>query len=86
MTNNKIFIMNETRFAQIEIEVQQMNEDKTVIFLVPEEKESKFISFLEDLLLKYHYTTKEVMEVVKENNISVFYMCTMFDDRIEHEV
>jgi len=40
---NKVYIMNGKRYIQIEIEVQRMDEDKTVFFLISEEVEVKMV-------------------------------------------
>lgn len=83
---NKIYILNEQRYKQIEIEVENMDELKTVFFLVPETETEKYILFLEDCLCACNFTIAETIEETKENNKNLFYMCTMYDNRIEYEL
>ena len=83
---NKIFIMKERRFLQIEIEVHHMDENCTEIFLVPEEEARKVKSDLEEMLWQMNYSIDEVMEEMVEKKQDIFYMCTMYNDRIEYNL
>lgn len=75
-----IYILNKKRYRQINIEVNGMDEDRTAIFLIPEN--SKFEYKIEELMCTYHFTENEVIEELPE----VFYMCTLYDDRIERNI
>lgn len=83
---NKIYIMNGKRYKQIEIECSTMAQEKTVFFLVPEAEETKYILYLNDCLYACHFTIAEIVEDAKENNMDLYYMCTMYDDGIENEL
>ena len=84
--DNKVYVMNDKRYKQIEIECSRMAQEKTVFFLVPEAEETKYISYLEDCLYACDFTIAEIIEDAKENNMDLFYMCTMYDDRVESEI
>lgn len=83
---NKIFVLNEKRYKQIEIECDRMAQVRTVFFLVPEAEETRYTSYLEDCLYACDFTISEILEDAKENNMDLFYMCTMYDDRVECEI
>lgn len=83
---NKIFVLNEKRYKQIEIECDRMAQVRTVFFLVPEAEETRYTSYLEDCLYACDFTISEILEDAKENNMDLFYMCTMCDDRVECEI
>lgn len=83
--DSKIFVLNEERYKQVEVEVNQMDEDKTVIFLVPEKEALQYTSEIQDLLWGSHFSVPEIMAEMKESGKQLHYMCTMYDDRIEHE-
>lgn len=85
-TMKKIFVLNEKRYKQIEIEVGCMAQEKTVFFLIPEAEEIRYTSYLKDCLYGCHFTIEEILEDSKENNMDLFYMCTMYDDRVESEI
>ena len=63
-----------------------MAQEKTVFFLVPEAEETRYILYLEDCLYACDFTIAEIIEDAKENNMDLFYMCTMYDDRVESEI
>lgn len=83
---DKIYIINEKRYKQIEIEVQQMDEDKTVVFCVEESKELESVRIIQDLFFACKFSVLEVMEELAEMGFSVFYMCSIFDNRIINEL
>ena len=83
---NKIYIMNGKRYKQIEIECSTMSQERTVFFLVPEAEETKYTLYLNDCLYACHFTIAEIVEDAKENNMDLYYMCTMYDDGIENEL
>ena len=83
---NKIYIMNEKRYKQIEIECDRMTQTKTVFFLVPEAEETKYTLYLNDCLYACDFTIAEIIEDAKESNMDLYYMCTMYDDGIENEL
>lgn len=83
---NKVYIMNEKRYKQVEIECSIMAQEKTVFFLVPEAEETKYILYLNDCLYACDSTITEIVEDAKENNMDLYYMCTMYDDGIENEL
>lgn len=84
--DDKIYILKERRFKQIEIEVDNMDEDKTVFFLVPESSEEEYMLLLQKWLYACRFNIKEILEEVKEKELELFYMCTMYDDRVVSEV
>ena len=84
--DDKIYILKEKRFKQIEIEVDNMDEDKTVFFLVPESSEEEYMLLLQKWLYACRFSIKEILEEVKEKELELFYMCTMYDDRVVSEV
>lgn len=83
---NKVYILNEKRYKQIEIECSRMAQEKTVFFLVPEAEETEYRLYLEDCLYACDYTISEILDDAKENGMVLFYMCTMYDDRVESEL
>lgn len=86
MRADKIFIMKERRFLQIEIEVEHMDANCNEVFLVPEEEAEKMESTLEEMLWQLNYSIEEVMEEMAEKKQDIFYMCTMYDDHIAYEL
>lgn len=82
---NKVFVMNGNKYKQIEIETSCMAEESTVLFLVPEEQETKYTLYLNECLYDYGFTIAQLLEDAKENNMELFYMCTIYDDRVEYE-
>lgn len=82
---NKVYVMNDKRYKQIEIECSRMAQERTVFFLVPETEETKYKLYLEDLLYA-GFTIAQILEDTKEYNMDLFYMCTMYDDRVESEL
>ena len=84
--DNKIYILNEKRYKQIEIECSRMAQEKTVFFLVPEIEVTRYTSYLEDCLWSCDFTIAQILEDAKENGMDLFYMCTMYDDRVESEL
>ena len=83
---NKIYIMNGKRYKQIEIECSTMSQERTVFFLAPEAEGTKYTLYLNDCLYACHFTIAEIVEDAKENNMDLYYMCTMYDDGIENEL
>ena len=84
--DNKVYVMNDKRYKQIEIECSRMAQEKTVFFLVPETEETRYISYLEDCLWSCNFSIEQILEDAKENGMDLFYMCTMYDDRVESEI
>ena len=84
--DDKTYILKEKRFKQIEIEVDNMDEDKTVFFLVPESNEEEYMLLLQKWLYAFRFSIKEILEEAKERELELFYMCTMYDDRVVSEV
>ena len=83
--DNKVYVMNDKRYKQIEIECSRMAQERTVFFLVPETEEIKYKLYLEDILYA-DFTIEQILEDAKENGMDLFYMCTMYDDRVESEI
>ena len=83
--DNKVYVMNDKRYKQIEIECSRMAQERTVFFLVPEAEETKYKLYLEDILYA-DFTIEQILEDAKENGMDLFYMCTMYDDRVESEI
>ena len=83
--DNKVYVMNDKRYKQIEIECSRMAQERTVFFLVPEAEETKYKLYLEDILYA-DFTIAQILEDAKENGMDLFYMCTMYDDRVESEI
>ncbi len=83
---NNIYIMNEKRYKQIEIECGRMSQTKTVFFLVPELEEIMYALYLESCLYGSDFTIEEIIADAKENNMDLYYMCTMYDDKVESEI
>ena len=83
--DNKVYIMNDKQYKQIEIECSRMAQERTVFFLVPEAEETKYKLYLEDILYA-DFTIEQILEDAKENGMNLFYMCTMYDDRVESEI
>lgn len=83
---DKIYIINDKPYKQIEIEVQGMDYDKAVIFCVDSEIEASCKEVIEDLFYACHFTTKEVLEELQELSLPAFYMCTIYDDSIVNEL
>ena len=83
---DKIYILNEKRYKQIEIELQQMDADKTIVFCVEEEKEAEFIRIAHELFFSCRFTVPEFMDELEEIGIRAFYMCSVFDDCIINEL
>ena len=80
------FSLNEKRYKQIEIECDGMDQNRTVFFLIPEAEELKYTSYLTHCLYACHFTISEIMADAKDNNLDLYYMCTMYDDGIEYEL
>ena len=76
----KIFVLNGKRYKQIEIECSCMAQERTVFFLVPEEEETKYTLYLNDCLYACHFTIAEILKDTKENNMDLYYMCSICND------
>lgn len=73
------YILNGEKYRQIEIEVEEMDEDRTVLFLVPEKNYNEYCSKIEKLMWEYNFTEKEVVNEIS----NIYYMCSLYDNRIE---
>ena len=82
--DNKVYVMNDKRYKQIEIECSRMAQERTVFFLIREAEETKYKLYLEDILYA-DFTIEQILEDAKENGMDLFSMCTMYDDRVESE-
>ena len=84
---NKIYIMNEKRYKQIEIECSRMAQEKTVFFLVPEAEETRYILYLEDCLYACDFTIAEIIEDAKENNMDYFIcaLCMTIEWKVKYK-
>lgn len=74
MGAKKHYVLNKMRFVQLDIQLNII----THIFLVPEDKEYNYYSYLRDCFAKYHFSVRQVMEDAKEQGYDpIHYMCTL---------